>query len=151
VKICIDTTVLMDILKDEFRPYQELLYTALEAKESLSAPVVVFAELMPQFRGNAKLVSRFLREHKIEVEVLGVDAVRLAGERWLRYLKTKAKYLCPKCGHPLPAKAHVLSDFYIGGYALARCDAILTRDRGIYRKYFPDLKDYRSPGKGKGT
>jgi len=39
-------------------------------------------------------------------------------------------------------KQHVLSDFYIGGFALAHCKAILTRDRGIYKKYFPDVRDY---------
>lgn len=144
MKVCVDTTILIDILKDEFRSYQEVLYTALAMKETLLVPVVVFAELMPQFQGDAKLVTRFLRDHKIEIEVLDFDAVRLAGERWMRYLRTKAKYLCPKCGHRLPTKAHFLSDFYIGGYALARCDAILTRDRGIYRKYFPELKDYKS-------
>jgi hypothetical protein len=36
----------------------------------------------------------------------------------------------------------LLSDFYIGGFASAKCDAILTRDRGIYRKYFQTLEGY---------
>jgi len=39
-------------------------------------------------------------------------------------------------------KDEFLSDFYIGGFASAKCDAILTRDRGIYRKYFPGLAGY---------
>jgi len=47
LKICIDTVVLIDILKDEFRPFQERLYAALAAKETLIAPTIVFAELMP--------------------------------------------------------------------------------------------------------
>jgi hypothetical protein len=42
----------------------------------------------------------------------------------------------------LERKEHFLSDFYIGGFALAQCDAILTRDRGIYGKYFADLPLY---------
>jgi hypothetical protein len=37
-----------------------------------------------------------------------------------------------------------LSDFFIGGFASARCDAIITRDRGIYKKYFPDLVGYEN-------
>jgi hypothetical protein len=36
----------------------------------------------------------------------------------------------------LSHRAHFLSDFYIAGFASAKCDAILTRDRGIYKKYF---------------
>jgi hypothetical protein len=37
---------------------------------------------------------------------------------------------------------HILSDFYIGGFALCHCGAALTRDGGIYGKYFPDLSIY---------
>jgi hypothetical protein len=35
-----------------------------------------------------------------------------------------------------------LSDFHVGGFASAKCGAILTRDRGIYTKYFPKLIGY---------
>jgi predicted nucleic acid-binding protein len=142
LKICVDTVVLIDILKDEFRPFQERLYAALAAKEALSAPAVVFAELMPQFNGDFDLVTAFLKDHKIKVASLDLDAVSIAGSRWLNYLERKPKAECPKCGHQLGKKEHFLSDFYIGGFALAKCDAILTRDRGIYKKYFPDLRIY---------
>jgi len=50
LKICVDTTVLIDILKDEFPAYQARLYSALEKNEELVAPSVVYAELMPQFK-----------------------------------------------------------------------------------------------------
>ena len=142
MKICIDTVVLIDILKNEFRSSQERLYTALTAKETLLAPVVVFAELLPQFSGDRDTVESFLREHKISIEALDLEDVNIAASRWLKYLRRKAKAKCPNCGHQLSKKEHFLSDFYIGGFALARCDAILTRDRGIYKKYFSDLKIY---------
>jgi len=63
LKICVDTVVLIDILKDEFRDFQERLYAAIAAKETLIAPAVVYAELMPQFTGDIKLVASFLKEH----------------------------------------------------------------------------------------
>ena len=49
MRVCVDTTILIDILKDEFRDYQDKLYTALARGEGLVAPSVVYGELMPQF------------------------------------------------------------------------------------------------------
>jgi len=144
LKVCVDTTILIDILKDEYRSYQEKLYTALARRENLVAPSVVFAELMPQFKGDTKLLHSFLREHKIRIESLDLDSVIIAGSRWIKYLKRKPRVKCPQCGHRLNIKQHFLSDFYIGGFALTKCDAILTRDRGIYTKYFPELVGYEN-------
>jgi len=145
LKICIDTTILIDILKDEFRSFQEKLYMAITAKETLAIPAVVFAELMPQFQGDTKQISLFLKQHKVGIEPLDLKSVSIAGERWMKYLKKKSKTTCPNCGKRLNQKEHFLSDFYIGGFALAGCDGILTRDRGIYKKYFPDLLNYEPP------
>jgi len=142
LRICVDTTILLDILKDEFRSFQDKLYTALARRENLVAPPVVFAELMPQFKGNTKLLGEFLEEHKIAIELLGVDSAVAAAQAWMRYLKQKTRVKCPKCGQELNLKEHFLSDFYIGGFASAKCGAILTRDRGIYNKYFPALVGY---------
>jgi predicted nucleic acid-binding protein len=142
LRICVDTTILLDILKDEYRNFQDKLYTALERREDLVAPSVVYAELMPQFKGNTKMLNQFFEEHKIIVEPLGVDSVIAAAQAWMRYLKRKKREKCPQCGLKLNLKKHFLSDFYIGGFASEKCDAILTRDRGIYTKYFPELVGY---------
>ncbi len=142
MRVCVDTNILIDILKDEFRNFQDKLYIALSRKEHLVAPPIVFAELMPQFKGNTRVLNEFLEEHKIETEPLEIDSVIAASESWMKYLKIKTKVKCPQCGYKLNLKEHFLSDFYIGGFASARCDAILTRDRGIYAKYFPKLVGY---------
>jgi len=142
LRICIDTTILLDILKDEFRSFQEKLYTALARKEDLIAPPVVYAELVPQFEGDTRQLDIFLDEHRIAIEPLGLDSVTVAAKAWMKYLKRKSKRKCPECGHKLNFKEHFLSDFFIGGFALAKCDAILTRDRGIYAKYFAQVVDY---------
>jgi len=142
LRICVDTTILLDILKDEFRSFQDKLYAALARRENLVAPSVVFAELMPQFKGNTRQLDEFLEEHKIAIEPLDVDSASAAAQAWMKYLKRKAKATCPHCGRKLNFKEHFLSDFFIGGFALAKCNAILTRDRGIYTKYFPNLAGY---------
>ena len=142
MRVCVDTTILLDILKDEFRSFQDKLYAALTRKEKLVAPPVVFAELMPQFKGNTRQVHEFLEEHKIAIEPLDVDSVIAAAQAWMRYLKRKTKVKCPQYGQKLNLKEHFLSDFYIGGFAFAKCSAILTRDRGIYTRYFPSLAGY---------
>ncbi len=142
MRVCIDTAILLDILKDESRPSQDIFYSALSAREALVIPVVVFAELLPQFGGDSKQTDSFLKDHKVQVEPLDLEDAIVAGRRWMRYLKAKTKSKCPRCGHLLSPKEHLLSDFYIGGFALTKCQAILTRDRGIYKKYFPELKGY---------
>ena len=142
MRICVDSSILIDILKDEYRPFQELLYSAIANEETIVVPPVVFAELLPQFRGNTKEAALFLRDHRIQIESLDLEAAAAAGQSWMEYLKRNTKTKCPDCGKALPFKEHVLSDFYIGGFSLTRTDAILTRDRGIYRSYFPKLKGY---------
>jgi len=142
LRICVDTAILLDILKDEFRNFQDKLYAALERKESLVAPSPVYAELMPQFKGDTKLLDEFLEEHKIAIEPLGIGSVIAAAQAWMKYLKRKKRVKCPQCGQKLNLKKHFLSDFYIGGFASTECSAILTRDRGIYTMYFPELVGY---------
>ncbi len=142
MRVCVDTTILLDILKDEFRNFQDKLYAALARKENMVAPSAVFAELMPQFKGNTKQLGTFLEEHKVTIEPLDLDSAIAASQAWMRYLKRKSKVKYPGCGHKLNLKEHFLSDFYIGGFASAKCSAILTRDRGVYTKYFPKLVGY---------
>jgi predicted nucleic acid-binding protein len=143
VKVCVDTTILLDILKDEFRKDQERLYLAISKHEELLAPCVVAAELLPQFLGDQELMTSFLTEHKIRIRELDMDSAMEAARRWLIYLNRRTKRACPHCGTVLDSREHFLSDFYIGGFATTQCDAILTRDRGIYRSYFPELSNYR--------
>ena len=149
MKICVDTTILIDVLKDEFQDFQDKLYLALERREELVAPSVVYAELLPQFKGKTGLLDEFFNEHKIRIESLDRQSIIAAANSWMKYLKRKPKATCPHCGKKLEIKHHFLSDFYIGGFAIARCDAILTRDRGIYRTYFPGLAGYEGCLKSK--
>ena len=140
MKICVDTDVLIDVLKDQYPPTQEAFYKAIEARDSLMASVITAAELLPQFGGSKTELSRFLSDHGIEVRELDLESTLLAAERWMKYLKKRKSKRCPSCDAPIPGRDAVLADFLIGGFALTHCDRILTRDRGIYRAYFSDLE-----------
>ena len=116
-----DATILIDVFYDEFRPFQEKLYEALAHHEQLVSPAVVFGELMPQFKGDAKQVAGFLSGHKIAVEPLDTASVSCAARSWLKYLPRKEKIVCPNFGQSLLPRVHFLSDFHIGGFASAKC------------------------------
>lgn len=140
MRICIDTVIFIDILKDQFPKTQKKFYQSLEKGETLVTSVINVAELMPQFSGNRDELSQFLKDHRIKIMDMDLKSTLIAAERWMTYLKRKKKRLCPSCNSPIPGHNQILADFLIGGFALTNCDSLLTRDRGIYRSYFADLK-----------
>jgi len=142
LKICVDTTILIDVLKNENPEYQEKLYLALQRNETLLAPVIVYGELIPLFHKDMPMLDEFLKDHRITIKPIEIPSITEAAARWMEYLERRQKMKCPHCRRVLEHRAHFLSDFLIGGFASAECDAILTRDRGIYKTYFPKLKGY---------
>ncbi len=95
----------------------------------------------------------FLADTGIDFVSSGEEALFLAGSRWAEYAKkgVKNRFSCGKCGHNfevtcpqcagmLTKRLHVLGDFLIGAHALVHADCILSRDLGIYKTYFRDLK-----------
>jgi predicted nucleic acid-binding protein len=149
----VDTNILLDILipdAPQGDSSEELLSRSQEGGLVIIAEAV-YAELATHFPARDQ-INRFLKDTNIRTYPSGIDALYLAGKTWRDYLHLRpdstvcpacgtAQYLhCIKCGARLLAKQHVVADFLIGAHASVHANRLLTRDRGYYRTYFPDLK-----------
>lgn len=123
----IDTSILLDIFVDSEQADQSeaCLIQAYEQGSLIIAPVV-YAELVPQAPSQNEL-DRWLNAAGIQVVPLTKDHAFTAGMAHAAYRKAGGK------------RDRILADFMIGAHALSEAHALLTRDRGFYRKYFSGL------------
>lgn len=149
--IAIDTNILLDILRrdpahvdDSRRKIDE----AVSAGEVIVSEVV-YAELSPRLHDHVS-VDQFLGQLGITLQPSSPPALHRAGTTFLQFLRGRQGFRCPKCGvgldlachacgSPLSLRQHILPDFMIGAHAQVHAGRLLTRDRGYYAKYFPDL------------
>ena len=125
----VDTSVFLDeFLGDEQfgERSREWLREAYETGAVLFCDVV-YAELVPAFDDKDNL-DEALAAIGASVSPIDTTMAYEAGRRWGRYRRA---------GGP---RERILSDFLIGAHALATADAFLTRDRGFYATYFPELR-----------
>ena len=124
----VDTSALLDVFLPDDR-YGEQSKTWLRAAYDTGAIIVcdiVYAELAPAFPDRAVL-DRALREINATTSPVDTAIAYDAGMRWLRYRQS---------GGP---RTRIISDFLIGAHAVAVADKFLTRDRGFFATYFPEL------------
>jgi len=124
----VDTSVLLDIfLADEHHGARsnEWLRRAYDQGAILICDPV-YAELAPAFDSREAL-DNALREISASTSPIDSDIAYEAGRRWLRYRQA---------GGP---RKRIITDFLIGAHALATAEMFLTRDRGFYATYFPEL------------
>lgn len=149
----VDTNVLLDVLIPG-APHGDQSERALAEAVRAGALLIsepVYAELAVHFADRADL-DRFLADTGIRLEPSGAEALYTAGRAWSAYLRRRPASLacpqcgaaqrvrCDRCGASVQPRQHVVADFLIGAHAVAHADTLLTRDRGYYATYFPDLK-----------
>ena len=149
----VGTDVLLDVLIPD-APHGDESEGALAEAVRAGAVVIsdlVYAELAAHFPDRADL-DRFLADTSIRLEPCAAEALYRAGRAWSEYLRRRPAALacpqcgaaqdvrCDRCGAGVQPKQHVVADFVIGAHALVQADRLLSRDRGYYTTYFPDLK-----------
>jgi hypothetical protein len=137
----VDSDVLLDVLVDgssNGEGSEGRLAAALSEGALVVSPIVA-AELAAHFQRDGEL-RRFLHDTGVRLDTLGLPALLQAGQAWRRYQKRRPPEACASCGAPLSGHRQVMSEFLVGGHAIAQADRLLTRGRDFYRAHFPRLK-----------
>ncbi len=128
----VDANVLLDVFlpSDEHGPRSRQWLRAAYDGGAIVVCDLVYAVLVPAFPSRTAL-DESLREMEAALPPIDSSIAYKAGQRWKRYREA---------GGP---REQIITDFLIGAHALSASDAFLTRDRGFFSTYFPELK---SPG-----
>ncbi len=124
----VDTSVLIDVLADDKR-YAEASLAALRTCQDEGQLVIceiVLAEIARYF-GTVKELRDTLDQLDLRGESFGDEVCHRAGQAFQRYRKRGG------------TRERILDDFLVGAHAQVKCSQLLTRDRGFYRDYFPEL------------
>ena len=124
----VDTNVLLDVFLSAAPHHAESRAAVRGAYDAGAVLVcdIVYAELVPAF-GDRAALDRALAEINARVSPVDTSIAYQAGRRWMQYRRA---------GGP---RARIISDFLIGAHAVAEADTFLTRDRGFFETYFPEL------------
>lgn len=150
----VDTNIILDVLipDEPFGQSSRALLDHYISRGQLVICEVVYAELASMFRSEDQF-ARFLAETGIRLVSSNARSLYLAGVKWTEYARKSGKgqmtcancgktvnVVCPQCNTSFSRRLRVLADFIIGSHALTHADCILSRDLGVYRSHFKDLK-----------
>ncbi len=151
--VAVDTNIIFDLLLPDPKHVDQSLeqLNIYSKKHSLVISEIVYGELTSQFHEHEMLL-QFFSETSIRLVYSGPDALWAAARASKKYTKSQTQDFqckdcgklqtlnCKECKNTIVSRQHILPDFLIGGHALFHAGFLLTRDRGFYKRYFPELE-----------
>ena len=148
----LDTNVLLDLLIPDAPDANTSAFRLAEAAREGAIVIseAVYAELAGRFEQSAEM-ERFVEDTGIRLMPSSPATLQRAGSAWRTYARRRQRSLtCPRCGavqpgrceacgSDIPVRQHIVADFMIGAHAAMQADRLITRDRGYYGRYFPEL------------
>lgn len=127
--ILIDTSVLLDIVKDDpvWSPWSLDAFETASGRDYLAINDVIYAELSSRYE-TVDEVERALATLGLDVVAIPRPGLFLAAKAFKRYRERRG------------TKTGVLPDFFIGAHAAVEGAALLTRDPGHVSAYFPTVQ-----------
>ncbi|MPZ98110.1 MAG: nucleotide-binding protein [Dehalococcoidia bacterium] len=155
MSVAVDSNVLIDVLGNDPRHGVES-ESRLRTLRAAAEPLIVGEAVIAEVAGNFPSPSQFdsiLAGLGVRFVSSSTSALHRAGAAWRLYTSRRPDGLqcpacgarngapqCEGCGEPLRPRQHILADFLVGAHALEHADRLLTRDRGFYAAYFPELR-----------
>jgi predicted nucleic acid-binding protein len=129
VRTAVDSSVLLDVLSgdEKFGEASRLALKSAYARGPLLACDIVWAEVSATF-GDERPCGPILSRLGLDFDPVSLVAAERAGRAWRTYRARKG-----------PRRDRMIADFLIGAHAFDSADWLLSRDRGFFRTYFPEL------------